>query len=140
MMDHLAAGRRFHTAILSASTKSAVRRVGRQLGSQLIEAKFSRDKEFEADHFGVIYARKAGFDPTQSIAFFDRLQKQEKTQPGLAKAFENHPDTSKRVGALCTELTGMGYEITCPVTPGPAPAPEGTQPSTPAGPQSGPHQ
>lgn len=114
-----------------------------QLARQLIDAKFSRDKEFEADHFGVIYARKAGFDPTQSIAFFDRLRRQEKTQAGLAKAFEDHPDTPKRIGALCTELTGMGYHITCPVTPAPPelPAvrtPSGTAPS--AMPPSGGHQ
>jgi beta-barrel assembly-enhancing protease len=103
--------------------------IGSQLGRQLIDAKFSRDKEFEADHFGVIYARKAGFDPTYSIAFFDRLRKQEKTQAGLARAFENHPDTPKRIGALCTELTGMGYQITCPVAPAPEWAPPATQPS-----------
>jgi predicted Zn-dependent protease len=110
-----------------------------QLGRQLIDAKFSRDKEYEADHFGVIYARNAGFDPTQSIAFFDRLQRQEKSQPGLAKAFENHPDTPKRIGALCTELTGMGYEITCPVAPGPE-APEPNLSNPPAAPPSEGHQ
>ena len=110
-----------------------------QLGRQLIDAKFSRDKEYEADHFGVIYARAAGFDPTQSIAFFDRLRQQEKSQPGLAKAFENHPDTLKRIGALCTELTGMGYRIRCPV----APAPEASEPSlsnTPPAPPAEGHQ
>src|SRR5579864_4213608 len=56
-----------------------------QIGRQMIDAKFSRDKEYEADHYGVIYARKAGYDPTQSVAFFDRLRTQEKTQPGLAR-------------------------------------------------------
>lgn len=94
-----------------------------QLARNMIDAKFSRDKEYEADHFGVIYARKAGYDPTQSIAFFDRLRTQEKTQAGLAKAFEDHPETPARIGALCTELTGMGYHIACPVKPGTAPPP-----------------
>ncbi|HET7263568.1 MAG TPA: M48 family metalloprotease [bacterium] len=91
-----------------------------QIGRNMIDAKFSRDKESEADHYGVIYARKAGYDPTQSIAFFERLQAQEKTQPGLARAFEDHPETPARIGALCTELDGMGYHITCPVKPAPA--------------------
>ncbi|HKX17097.1 MAG TPA: M48 family metalloprotease [bacterium] len=94
-----------------------------QLGRNLIDAKYSRDKEYEADHFGVIYARKVGYDPTQSIAFFDRLRQQEKAQPGMARAFENHPDTPARIGALCTELTGMGYRVNCPVKPGAAPQP-----------------
>lgn len=98
-----------------------------QIGRQMIDAKFSRDKEFEADHFGVIYARQAGFDPTQSLVFFDRLRTQEKTQPGLTRAFENHPDTPARIAAVCTELTGMGYHVACPVAPAPAarPAPPG---------------
>jgi predicted Zn-dependent protease len=112
-----------------------------QVGRNLIDAKFSRDKEAEADHFGVIYARKAGFDPTKSIAFFDRLRTQEKSQPGLAKAFESHPDTPARIRALCVELTGMGYRIACPVTSGtavdpaaPAPGAATTTPPQPADP------
>jgi predicted Zn-dependent protease len=114
--------------------------IGSQLGRQMIDAKFSRDKEFEADHFGVIYARKAGFDPTHSIEFFDRLRKQEKNQTGF-KAFENHPATPQRIAALCTELTGMGYQITCPVTPAQEATPAATPPSsTPAVPMSGSHQ
>ena len=104
------------------------------LASQLIEAKYSRDEEYEADHYGVIYAGKAGFDPTQSIAFFDRLHAEEKTHSALAHAFEDHPDTVARIAALCTELTGFGYEVACPVTPGPmAPSPTQRQ-AAPAAP------
>ena len=107
-----------------------------QVGRQMIDAKFSRDKEFEADHYGVIYARKIGYDPTQSIVFFERLRTQEKSQPGLTKAFENHPNTPARIAAVCTELTGMGYHVACPVAPAPAarpatPAPAGS-PSAPS--------
>ena len=86
------------------------------IGRQMIDAKYSRDKEFEADHYGVIYARKAGFDPTQSLAFFDRLRKQEKSQPSLAAAFENHPETPARRAAICTELLRIGYHVVCPAT------------------------
>ncbi|HEV2357989.1 MAG TPA: M48 family metalloprotease [bacterium] len=102
-----------------------------QVGRQMIDAKFSRDKEFEADHYGVIFARKAGFDPTQSLAFFDRLRKQEKTQPGLTHAFENHPDTPARIAAVCTELGGMGYHVACPVAPAAA-GPVTPRPAAPA--------
>lgn len=111
-----------------------------QIGRNMIDAKFSRDKEYEADHYGVIYAQKAGYDPTQSVAFFDRLRTQEKAQPGLARAFESHPDTPARIGAVCAELTGMGYHITCPVAPASAgrPASPGPAGSTPAQPASTP--
>ena len=100
------------------------------LTSRLIEAKYSRDQEYEADHYGVIYAGKSGFDPTQSIGFFDRLRAQEKTSPALVHAFEDHPDTVARIAALCTELTGFGYDVTCPVTPGPMTPTPVQQPTT----------
>jgi len=108
-----------------------------QLGRNLIDAKFSRDKEYEADHYGVIFARKAGFDPTKSIDFFNRLRTQEKSQPGLSNAFESHPDTPARISALCTELTGFGYHITCPVAststaPPAGPGPAGSNSTRPA--------
>jgi len=103
-----------------------------QIGRAMIDAKYSRDKEFEADHYGVIYAQKAGFDPTASIPFFVRLQQQEKASPALLKAFENHPETPARIAALCTELGQMGYHVACPVAPAPAaaPAPSRPRPST----------
>lgn len=85
-----------------------------QIGRQLVHAQYSRDKESEADRYGVIYTRKAGFDPTQSLAFFDRLRTQQKSEPALARAFENHPELSTRRAAVCAELKTMGYRVVCP--------------------------
>ena len=83
-----------------------------QIATGLVGAKFSRDDEAEADHYGVIYAQKAGFDPTASLIFFERLEKLEKTQPSaLAHAFEDHPDTPARIKALRSELQSMGYRV-----------------------------
>jgi predicted Zn-dependent protease len=102
-----------------------------QIGRALLDAKYSREKEMEADHFGVIYAQRAGYDPTASLQFFERLQKQEKQQPSLLHAFEDHPDTPARIAALCTELTQMGYHVACPVPPAPAPVTSSAPPSPP---------
>ena len=83
-----------------------------QIATGLIGAKFSRDDEFEADHYGVIYARKAGFDPTASLTFFEHLQQVERTQPGaLAHAFEDHPETPARIKAIRAQLQSMGYRV-----------------------------
>lgn len=107
-----------------------------QIGRALIDARYSRDKELEADHYGVVYARKAGFDPTAALAFFQRLQASEKQQPdAFQHAFEDHPDTPVRIAAIRAELREMGYKVAGPATP-PAPAPE-TRPA-PAAPQSAP--
>jgi predicted Zn-dependent protease len=101
-----------------------------QLGRMLIDAKYSRDKEFEADHYGVIYAQKAGFDPAASLTFFERLAQQEKQQPALAHAFEDHPDTPARISAIRSELRQMGYQVAGPATlPAAAPRPPALVPT-----------
>jgi predicted Zn-dependent protease len=106
-----------------------------QIATGLIGAKFSRDKELEADHYGVIYARKAGFDPTASLAFFEHLQQVEKSQPSaLAHAFEDHPDTPARIKALRSELRSMGYQVAGPVDEPPPASQEAPQRPAPSSP------
>ena len=112
-----------------------------QVARGLIDAKYSREKEFEADHYGVIFARKAGFDPTASVAFFERLGRLEKGQGGVGSAFASHPPTPDRIKAVKTELKQMGYQIAGPAdTPAPPapvsqprkPLPSETAPAPPA--------
>ncbi len=68
------------------------------LAVPLSMTKFSRGFEAEADHLGIIYAYKAGYDPLAFITFFERAQQSEKQQPGfLTKLFANHPPTAERV-------------------------------------------
>ncbi|HET8998510.1 MAG TPA: M48 family metalloprotease [bacterium] len=94
-----------------------------QIARGLVDAKYSRDKEFEADRYGVIYAQKAGFNSSAAISFFERLQRLDKTQPALAHAFEDHPDTPDRIKALRAQLHQMGYQVAGPEAPAPAPGP-----------------
>jgi beta-barrel assembly-enhancing protease len=111
-----------------------------QIARGLMDAKYSRDKEFEADRYGVIYAKKAGFNPTASIAFFERLQRTEKTQSGLAHAFEDHPDTPERIQALRAQLRGMGYQVAGPADTPATSAPAQAAPQPSAAPSSAPKQ
>jgi predicted Zn-dependent protease len=114
-----------------------------QLGRALIDAKYSRDKEAEADHYGVIFAKKAGFDPTASVTVMERLAKSEGGSSGLPW-LASHPDTPSRVAALREELRQMGYQVpgsptsVSPASPAPpAPGPSAPPPassSTPLGP------
>ena len=57
---------------------------------------FSRGAEREADHLGMEYAYKAGYDPTAVITFFEKLQAQEKRKPGNAVQALFHTSTNKR--------------------------------------------
>jgi len=66
---------------------------------------FSRDFEAQADYLGLQYMYKAGYDPNAFIAFFEKIQAQEKKKPGtLAKAFATHPQTPDRIEASQKEI------------------------------------
>ncbi|MGC1869315.1 MAG: M48 family metallopeptidase [Acidobacteriaceae bacterium] len=59
---------------------------------------FQRDFEEQADWLGVQYMYRAGYDPEQMIAFFEKIEELQKTKPGLiAKTFATHPQTPERV-------------------------------------------
>ena len=110
------------------------------IASGLLVAKYSREKEYEADHYGVIYAKKIGYDPRASVLFFERLQGLEQRPSAIGSAFASHPPTPDRIKAVRNELRQMGYRMAgAEDTPGPtAPAESVTQPATT--PSSGPAQ
>ena len=60
--------------------------------------KFSRGFEAQADYLGLQYMYKAGYDPQAFVSFFEKVEAQEKKQPGkMAKAFASHPPTPDRI-------------------------------------------
>jgi len=61
---------------------------------------FSRANEREADHLGLQYMYKAGYDPTAFVDFFEKIETLEKRKPGtMAKVFSTHPMTDDRIKA-----------------------------------------
>src|SRR3984893_310805 len=53
---------------------------------------FSRANEREADHLGMQYMYRAGYDPTAFVDFFERIESLEKKKPGsVSKIFATHP-------------------------------------------------
>jgi predicted Zn-dependent protease len=66
---------------------------------------FSRENEFEADYLGLQYMYKAGYDPNALITFFEKVEAEEKRQPGkVPKVFSTHPPTPDRVKAIQKEI------------------------------------
>jgi len=60
--------------------------------------KFSRGDEAEADYLGLQYMYKAGYDPNSFVSFFEKVQADEKKQPGtIPKVFSTHPPTPDRI-------------------------------------------
>jgi predicted Zn-dependent protease len=67
--------------------------------------RFSRAFEAEADHLGLQYMYKTGYDPTAFVDFFEKLETLEKRKPGaLSKVFSTHPMTEDRIIAAQREI------------------------------------
>ena len=65
----------------------------------------SRAQESEADHIGVIYMARAGYDPKKSLDFWQRFSEYIKQHGGgseslLSKYSSDHPVTSDRIADL----------------------------------------
>jgi predicted Zn-dependent protease len=75
-----------------------VAKVGRELPH-------SRKQESEADHIGIIYMAKAGYDPAQATAFWERFSQYNQQQGGeknswYAKFLSTHPLNAQRIADL----------------------------------------
>jgi predicted Zn-dependent protease len=76
--------------------------VGSKYGRELPH---SRKQESEADHIGIIYMARAGYDPQGAVAFWQRFDDYMKQQGGgktslLAKFSSTHPVDADRISAL----------------------------------------
>jgi predicted Zn-dependent protease len=59
---------------------------------------FSRKHESEADHIGLIYMARAGYDPHESIAFWQRMEQANSAQP--PEFLSDHPSHGTRIQQL----------------------------------------
>jgi predicted Zn-dependent protease len=59
---------------------------------------FSRTMEQQADHLGLQYMYRAGYDPNAFVDFFERIESLEKKKPGtISRLFATHPITGSRI-------------------------------------------
>lgn len=83
---------------------------GAQLSSQLMSMKFGRDDESEADHYGMIYMKRGGYDPTAAVTLqetFVRLSQGQQTD-FIKGLFATHPPSEERVQANKDTLAEIG--------------------------------
>ncbi|HEY5367675.1 MAG TPA: M48 family metallopeptidase [Hanamia sp.] len=59
----------------------------------------SRKQEYEADHYGLIFAAMAGYDPREAIPFWERMSKLSSGSQG-SEFLSDHPLDSKRIKKL----------------------------------------
>jgi predicted Zn-dependent protease len=72
------------------------------LGSKVgVELPYDRKQESEADHIGIVYMARAGYDPRESVAFWERFSAYNKQQGGKTLSFlSTHPVDEKRIRDL----------------------------------------
>ncbi len=58
----------------------------------------SRKQEYEADHFGIIFAAMAGYDPREAIPFWQRMSKSGGNKP--PEFLATHPSDENRISQL----------------------------------------
>tara|TARA_R110002110_G_scaffold227929_2_gene443365 strand:+ start:499 stop:1860 length:1362 start_codon:yes stop_codon:yes gene_type:complete len=87
---------------------------GAALGAQLALAQYGQGDELESDHYGIIYMKKAGYDPQAAVELQEIfLELSKGQQAGFVDGlFATHPPSAKRVREnrkLVAEIGAGGY-------------------------------
>jgi beta-barrel assembly-enhancing protease len=73
---------------------------------------FSEAAEEDADHTGMIFMKKAGYNPVGMLTMLERLEQEEKKSPDIELGFlQDHPLTPDRVAAATAELSVLGVPV-----------------------------
>jgi len=85
---------------------------GAGLGAQLVQTKYGRDQELEADHYGMVYMQRAGYDLDAAVTLqqtFVRLSNEAgKNQSWFEGLFASHPPSPERVAMNRQTMAELG--------------------------------
>ena len=83
---------------------------GAQIGAGLVNQKYGRDAEREADYYGMHYMNRAGYDPAKAVNLQETFLKlsKDKDSNWLTGLFASHPPSAERVENNLKTLTEMG--------------------------------
>ena len=90
---------------------------GLATGAQYAQAavlnnRYSEAAEEDADHTGMIYMQKAGYNPVGMLALLQRLKEVEDRSPDVELGFlRDHPLTSDRLAAARRELASLDVKV-----------------------------
>lgn len=95
-------------ALLGNSRRAQIAEIGAAVAANATMAKFSRDDEREADEKGMLYLRRAGFDPRGMPELMRLLQAQQRRDPGSVELFfASHPSPADRLARLDSSARQM---------------------------------
>jgi predicted Zn-dependent protease len=95
---------------LAVGTGGAAQDYGQliNMSAALAFNKFSRDDEREADHFGLNYMIRAGYNPKAALSSIKQMQRLERKAPTTMESwFQTHPLTSERLSNVRKELKSI---------------------------------
>ena len=75
----------------------------------LILQGYSRDNEFEADRYGILYMKNSGYNPEGMIQVFEKFKKMEgSSMPAVLTLLSSHPAPADRIRKGQTEMSKVG--------------------------------
>ena len=84
------------------------------IGNVILNARYSRKQESEADDFGYEFLKAAGINPWAMAMSFEKLQKVAgsggQTSSMVSNIFSSHPDTEARIKRMAARATADGYK------------------------------
>ncbi len=89
-----------------------------QIANLMLQLRFSRDDEYEADRLALRYAYRAGYDPHGLIRFFEKLlreQREEKSDILTYNLTRTHPLTEARIKRAREEVAKIIKEVNAEV-------------------------
>lgn len=96
-------------ALLGSGRRAQIAEVGAAIAANATMAKFSRDDEREADEKGMIYMRRAGFDPRGMADLMRLLRAQQRRDPSSVELFfASHPSPADRLARLDIAAQRLG--------------------------------
>ncbi|MGI8634211.1 MAG: M48 family metalloprotease, partial [Segetibacter sp.] len=64
----------------------------------------SRNQEYEADHYGLIYAALAGYNPREAIPLWERMEAMSRGQQRPPEFLSDHPAEGNRIQRLQQQM------------------------------------
>ncbi len=74
------------------------------MANQIVQLKYSRGDEFEADHLGLKYMAQAGYDPTEMRRVMQILKESAGSGGRAPSIFATHPDPDARIDKINSYL------------------------------------
>ncbi len=77
--------------------------------AMLVLQGYSRDNEFEADRYGILYTKNAGYNPQGMIQVFEKFKKMEgNPPPAVLGLLSSHPPAGDRMERGKSEISKIG--------------------------------